>query len=186
MRHGQAISNVRGVCSSWPEKFYNPITDLGRQTVKESAEKLKKICVEQGKSIDLIFASPLLRCQQTVEIVGDILGVKPETEERLKEIEFGEFNGKDQKEMWASFKDEQDRIARAVDGGETYKQILERMTAIVKDLEKKYKDKNIMLVSHECPSFLLQGWFNGFSIKETIEKSPTGERIHKGEIRELN
>ena len=54
MRHGQAISNVKALCSSWPETFYNPLTKTGRETVEESAWKL------MGKNIDLIFASPLL------------------------------------------------------------------------------------------------------------------------------
>lgn len=182
MRHGQAISNVKEVCSSWPEKFNNPLTDLGKKMVKESIEKL----INSGKKIDLIFASPLLRCQQTAEIVGDFLKTKHQTDERLREIDFGIFNNKNQKEMWNSFEKEENRIYKGVDGGETYLQILDRMKAVIHDLEKNNQNKNILLISHEGPSFLLCGWFKDFSIEETIKNSPTGERIHKGEIRELN
>ena len=73
MRHGQALSNVRALCSSWPEKFHNPLTKIGREAVKASAEKLKK----SGRCVDLIFASPLLRAKQTALIVGKIFKVKP-------------------------------------------------------------------------------------------------------------
>jgi len=181
MRHGQAISNVNKIYSSWPETFENPLTDLGRDTVKESVQKLK----DSGAKIDLIYNSPLLRTKQTAEIAGQILEVKPVEDKNLKEIDFGSFNGKHQDLMWASVKAEKDRIKKGVDGGESYEQVLNRMKEVVYGIEEKYENKNILLVSHEGPSFLLQGWFNGFSIEKTVENSPAGERIHKAEIREI-
>jgi broad specificity phosphatase PhoE len=193
MRHGQAISNVKDICSCWPEKFKNPLTIFGKEMVRESAEKLKAKLDLSGQNIDLIFVSPLLRTQQTAEIAGKILEVKMlstgrqvRTDKRLREIGFGKFNGKNLEGMWKSFKNEKQRISKGPDGGESYKQILDRMVAVVKDIEKKYKNRNIMLVSHEGPLFLLQGKIMGLSVKETIEKYPLDKRIHKAEVRELN
>jgi broad specificity phosphatase PhoE len=186
LRHGQAISNVKGLCSSWPEKFKNPLTELGKETIKESAQKLKKNCAEQGRSIDLIFASPLLRTKQTSEIAGKILKVKPRPDKRLREIGFGVFNNHHLEGMWKYFKTEEQRIKQSPPKGETYQEILERMMSFLKDTDKKYKGKNILIVSHEGPLFLLQGKVMGLSFKETIKKFPLGKRIHKGEVRELN
>lgn len=186
MRHGQAISNVKRFCSNWPEKFKNPLTKFGEEMVRESAEKLKEELDSEGQTIDLIFTSPLLRTKQTAEIVSKILGVKPKIDRRLREIGFGKFNGKSLYLMWDSFKKEEERINKGADGGETYKQILERMLSLVKEVEKKYKERNVLLVSHEGPSFLLQGKLMGLSIKETIKEFTLEERIHKAEIRKLN
>ncbi len=180
MRHGQATSNVRAVCSCWPEKFKNPLTKLGKEMVKESAEKLR------DKNIDLIFASPLLRTKQTAEIAGKLLKIKPKYDKRLKEIGFGIFNGESLEKMWKYFKTESERIRQRPPKGETYPEISERMMSFLKDTDKKYKNKNILIVSHEGPLFLLQGKIVGLSLKETIKKSPLEKRIHKGEIRELN
>lgn len=146
MRHGQAISNVKSLCSSWPEKFRNPLTKLGRKTVKKSAKNLL------DKNIDLIFSSPLLRTKQTAEIVGKVLGVESKIDKsstnfgnpklvldkRLREVGFGIFNGKKLESMWKSFKIEEERIKKGADGGETYEQILERMMSFLKDVDKKY------------------------------------------------
>ena len=181
MRHGQALSNVRAVCSNWPEKFHNPLTKLGREVVKESAEKLQK----SGRNIDLIFCSPLLRTEQTAGIAGRIFKVKPKTDKRLREIEFGEFNGVKLESMWKRFKKEEERIGKGADGGETYKEILKRMLDFLKDINKKYKGKNILIISHEGPLVLLQAKIMGLSLKETTQ-IPLEKRIHKGEIRELN
>ncbi|MCX6720809.1 MAG: histidine phosphatase family protein [Candidatus Staskawiczbacteria bacterium] len=188
MRHGQALSNVRGVCSNWPEKFNNPLTEYGQEMVRESAEKLKAKLDLEGQTIDVILCSPLLRTKQTAQIAGKILnnGVKIKVDKRLREIGFGKYNGKDLHSMWRSFKHEEERINKGADGGETYTHILDRMFSVVKDIEKKYKDRNVMLISHEGPSFLLQGKFMGLTIKQTIKEFSLDKRIHKAEIRELN
>ena len=180
MRHGQAISNTKAMCSCWPEKIHNPLTKIGKQVIKESVKKLL------DKKIDLIFASPLLRTQQTAEIVGRALKIKIRTDKRLREIGFGKYNNKNLEGMWKQFKHESERVSRGAEGGESSAQILNRMMDFLKDVNKKYKGKNILIVSHEGPLFLLQGRVEGLTIKETITSYPLNKRIHKGEIRELN
>jgi broad specificity phosphatase PhoE len=186
MRHGQAISNVKRLCSCRPEKFHNPLTEYGEEMARESIEKLKEKLDKKGQIIDLIFCSPLLRTKQTAQIAGKIFNVKPKTDAKLREIGFGKFNAKSLDSMWRSFKKEEDRINKGPDGGESYSKISSRMTAVIKNIEKKYKDRNILLISHEGPLFLLQGKFMGLSIKQVIKKFPPEKRIHKAEIRELN
>lgn len=180
MRHGQAISNVKAVCSCWPEKFKNHLTAAGVATIKESAEKL------QDKKIDLIFASPLLRTKETAEIVGKELHIKPIFDRRLREIQFGIFNDKPLMGMWKSFKLEEERIKKHPLFGENYEHILARMLDFLKETDQKYNSKHILIISHEGPLFLLQGYIDGLSFMQNIKKFPPEKRIHKGEIRELN
>lgn len=186
MRHAQALSNVRALCSNWPEKFKNPLTILGREIVRESAEKFKKNLDLEGQSIDLIFTSPLLRTKETAGIIGKMLGIKPKIDKRLREINFGIFNSRSLESMWKHFKTEEERIAKRPPKGETYSEVLDRMMSFLKDTDKKYKERNILIVSHDGPLTLLQAKVMGFSLKETIKKFPLEKRIHKGEIRELN
>jgi broad specificity phosphatase PhoE len=186
MRHGQAISNVRAVCSCWPEKFKNPLTILGEEIVRESAEKLKAKLDLSGQTIDLIFSSDLLRTKQTSEITGKIFEVKPKFDKRLREINFGIFNNGSLERMWKHFKTEEERIRQKPPKGESYVDILYRMESFLKETNKKYKDRNILIISSEGPLFLLQGRVMGLTLRQTIEKFPLEKRIHKGEIRELN
>jgi len=186
MRHGQAISNVRAVCSCWPEKFKNPLTILGEEIVRESAEKLKTKLDLSGQTIDLIFSSDLLRTKQTSEIAAKIFDVKPKFDKRLREINFGIFNNGSLEKMWKHFKTEEERIKQRPPKGETYAEILQRMESFLKEVNKKYKERNILIVSHDGPLTLLQAKVMGFTLKQTIEHFPLEKRIHKGEIRELN
>ena len=181
MRHGEALSNVRDIVSCWPEIFNNPLTTKGKKDIKVSAEKLK------DKNISLIFHSPLKRTRMSAEIAGKILKVKIKPDKRLREVQFGMYNGHHLKGMWESFKNEEERIYRGVEGGgETYKEILDRMVDFLREVDETYSGRNILIISHEGPLFLLQGKTMGLTITETIEKFPPEARIHKAEIRELN
>jgi broad specificity phosphatase PhoE len=186
MRHGQAKSNVKAWCSCWPEKFKNPLTIFGKEMVRESAEKLEKKLTLKGQTIDLIFCSDLLRTQQTAAIVGKIFKVKPKTDKRLREIHFGIFNNGPLMKMWKHFKTEEERINQRPPKGESYVEILDRMMSFLDEANKKYTKRNILIISHEGPLFLLQGKVEGLNLKQTIKMYPLEKRIHKAEIRELN
>src|SRR3989344_2240901 len=184
LRHGEALSNVKDIVSSWPEKFNNHLTKKGREMIKESAQQLKNTCAEQGLSINLIFTSPLLRTKQTAEIVGEALKIKPKIDKRLREVGFGKLSNGPIDTLWNFFKNEEERIKKRPPKGETYVEILDRLINFLKDTDKKYKNKNILIISHEGPLVLLEGKVMGLSLKETIKKFPSEKRIHKGEIRE--
>lgn len=180
LRHGEAMSNVKKVVSSWPEKFENPLTERGIEMIKESAEKLK------NKNINLIFASPLLRTKQTAGIVGKALKIKPKTDKRLKEINFGNINGSPITDVDNAFKKESERIYKAIPEGESYDNVLNRVYDFLIDIDRKYKGKNILLVSHECPLWVLEAKVNEMPLEEVLKITSRDQRIHKGEVRELN
>lgn len=180
LRHGEALSNARNIVSCWPEKFKNPLTLEGRKMAEDAAKKLK------NKKIDLIFTSPLLRAKETAEIVNKALKIKIRIDKRLKEICFGIFNSKASAEFEECFENTEERINNGAPRGESYKDVLERMIDFLKTTERKYKKKNILIVSHQAPLFLLEGYIKDFSLSETV-KIILGEKMLKtGESKNLN
>ena len=180
MRHGQAISNVKEIVSCWPEKFKNPLTKLGKEMVKESAEKLK------DKNIDLIFASPLLRTQQTAEIVEKKLKIKTKvkTDKRLREQSSGIFNGLSFAKLTSFFGElDPKRFRMRPEKGETYIEIKKRMVDFLKDIDKKYEGKNILIISHELPLLLLDSAVKGLPNKDFYLKR---EKLSIAQLRRLN
>ena len=161
MRHGQAVSNVKNIVSCWPEKFKNPLTSLGREKVEESAKKII------GKNIDLIFSSDLLRTKQTAEIVGKFLGIKPIFDKRLREQNSGVFNGESFQNLKHFFGERGlRRFKIKPQKGETYIDIKKRMVNFLKSTDKKYRSKNILIVSHGKPIDLLEAAVRGISNKD--------------------
>lgn len=179
MRHGEAISNVKQVVSSWPEKFKNPLTSKGRAQIKMAAKKLA------DKKIDLIFSSDLLRAKQTSEIIGKTLKINPKFDKRLREAGFGNLNGRPAEEL-LYLKFEEGKLNHVVKKSENYDDVLKRVSGFIKEINRKYKGKNILLVSHQCPLWILENWVRGFSLKEGLRKIPKKQRIGRGELRELN
>ena len=177
LRHGEALSNVKNICSSFPETFENPLTGLGREMIKVSAEDLSK------KNIDLIFASDILRTKQTAGIVAEKLNLPITFDTRLREINFGEFNGKTVEESEAYFQQESHRITQAFPEGENYEQLAERISDFLKSTEDKYKNKTILIVTHGFFWWILKSTINGISLVEAIKQD---REIHTGEIKELN
>ena len=219
LRHGEALSNVKNICSSWPETFYNPLTKVGRETIKGIAEKLK------NEKVDLIFYSPVLRTKQTADILGASLHIKPKSDKssttfakqlllekhgisvknninsksilgpkvvldkRLREIGFGVFNGKPVEQFQGYFKKPSQKIRKSVPGGESYSDVARRVFLFFKHINKKYKGKTIMIVSHQAPLLLLLGKINKLSIKDSI--IPLNivfkeKRVTNGELVEVN
>ena len=173
------MSNVKDIMSSWPEKRSFPLTKKGKEQIKEAIEAIKK------ESIDLIFSSDLLRTKQTAEIIEKALKIKPIYDKRLREYNFGVFNGTLLDDYKVLFGDQLKRFHLKPEKGENYSEIKERMFSFLKDLEKKYKGKNILIVSHQLPIILLLGKAENLSNKDIFEKYIKTDKIKNGEIKEL-
>lgn len=179
LRHGEAMSNVKNIVSSWPETFKNPLSVTGRRQIKEAAKKLK------DKGISLIFASDLLRTKQTAEIVAKSLKLKVKFDTRLREISFGDLNGRPAEELlYLGF--ETKRLKYAKRKSENYADVLKRVRSLLKEVEKKHKGKVVLLVSHQCPLWILQNDVEGYSLEKGLKRYPKEKRIGRGELRELN
>jgi broad specificity phosphatase PhoE len=193
LRHGEAVSNTKNICSSWPEKFGNPLTKDGKKQIEKVAEKLK------GKHVDLIFASDLLRTKQTAQIVEKVLNsdlkfdlsqkVKLVWDKRLREIDFGVFNGKSITEFQNYFNGPEEKAKKCVPKGESYPDVLLRLESFFEEINEKYKEKTILIISHQAPLLLLLGSIRGYSVEESI--SPlhnvfNEKRITKGELIKIN
>ena len=179
LRHGEAISNEKRLISSWPEKFNNHLTIKGRKQIKKAAKELKK------KKIDLIISSDLLRTRQTAEIVGKELKIKPKYDKRLREIGFGILNGGRIDSLWNLYENEEERFKKRIPKGESYNDVIKRMYNLFRETEKKYSNKNILLISHECPFTFLEGKTRGLSNPEILKEYSDEKRIKKGEWRVL-
>lgn len=178
LRHGEALSNKKRIVSCFPEKFYNPLTLDGRKQIKDIIPRLKK------KKIDLIFSSNVLRTCQTAGIVAKELKIKPKQDKRLTECDFGVFNGKSIDEFRKFFWG-RERFKKKSPKGETYVEIKKRMYDFLKDIDKKYSNKNILIVSHEAPLTQLEAKIKGVSSQEFFKKYPKKTRIKPGELRRL-
>ena len=188
LRHGESLKNVMDFESCWPEKRYSPLTKKGKKEAKKAGLEAK------SKKIDIIFHSNLLRTKQTAKIVGKILGVNPESDKRLREVNIGIFNGQSIR-VYGNFWDKEGKLSPlqyyseryriSLPRGENYRDLEKRLASFIGEVEKKYKDKNILIISHQRPLTLLEKVANGYSLNKLVSIIMSKKEVKTGELRKL-
>lgn len=167
MRHGEAESNVRSVVSSkidGSEAF--GLTEKGRVSAEDAGKKLK------ASGIDIIITSPFVRTKETAEIVAGAIGFdtsKIIVDERIKEIDTGDFDGKPISEYRDHFVSMAEKLTKRPEGGENLLDVKRRVMALLSELENEYKDKTILIVTHEYPIWMLMAGIEGAGISRSVE-----------------
>jgi broad specificity phosphatase PhoE len=179
MRHGQSMANVAGLIVSRIENDRRGdygLSALGRKQALETAHAC-------GLPRDtIICSSDFSRARQTAEIVRSYLDA-PEVElsEALRERCFGKWEGSatdNYTQVWAA---DETSAAEVGSGVEPAAAVLDRTTAFIADLERRYCGRDILLVSHGDTLQILQAGF--------LRISPTRHRslpfLDTAEIRGL-
>lgn len=184
LRHGQTTHQIESpeTIYYWPDG--NPpyaLTELGKSQIQEKALQLK------DKNIDLIFSSDILRTKQTTEIVAQELGLEPEFDQRLRDTNWGVFQGKSMKQAWAFYDYHMEKkFTIAPSGGESWHDVKTRVIDLLKEIEQKYSQKNILIVSHGDPLWLLEDWINELNQKQSLERRKNGCPMKMGDLKEIN
>lgn len=123
-RHGLTDWNARGLVQGQTDI---PLNDTGRAQAAEAASRLASLQPVR------IISSDLSRARDTATALADLTGLTVETDERLREMNFGIREGKTQAEaveqfpepmrLWLAGKDV------AMPGGESYAQAAQRFAA---------------------------------------------------------
>jgi len=183
MRHGESKSNAQGYASTTLGDS-NPLTEKGHQEVLTAAEKLK------GKKIDLIITSPFERTKQTADLLVAALGLSPETvlvDERLGEISVGVLDGKPNSEYHAFLGNEADWGYKTPEGGESWSDVKRRAGAFLYEIERTYKGKTILIISHNAVLRMFGAINDGLSLAGTaFDHDEDGKRYENTETRELS
>ncbi|MGV0409650.1 bifunctional RNase H/acid phosphatase [Corynebacterium resistens] len=169
LRHGQTQMSVDGQFSglSDPE-----LTGYGQWQADRAAEFIAR----RGE-IATIVSSPLKRATQTADAVARALRMGDgavEVEERLIEMDFGHWEGREFKEVRESHPEEHEACfsdpCQAPKGGESPEQVYRRVSELIDELAEKYQGRNVLLVSHVTPikSVLRYAMCAGGEIYRTI------------------
>ncbi|WP_284644762.1 histidine phosphatase family protein [Paenibacillus silviterrae] len=146
IRHGETEWNAG-------QQRYSGRTDIelsehGRQQAIQAAELLKEARYNR------VIASTLTRAKQTAEPIAAIHGLKMQTDERLVEADFGQWEGlyahvihKEYADQWQAWVADPSDV-RAGGTGETRAEIADRMTRFLQEAAVEYAEERIVVVSH--------------------------------------
>lgn len=164
MRHGETECNKRGEVSSTVNSD-DKLTKLGREQVEKSAIGLK------NKNINLIITSPFLRNRETVEILAEKMGFDKDNiifDDRLHEMSLPMYEGKKWDEYHNDYPKTVENFFAAPEGNESYEDVRRRSMSVLYDIEKKYHGKNILIVTHGSPVWLMFSEVNCLSTGQSL------------------
>ncbi len=127
-----------------------------------------------NKKIDLIITSDLTRAIDTAQIAGEILGIPKEKiiiDKRLREFDSGIFNYRNPKEKWEWFNTQQDQLKQKYENGESFLDFALRLKDFCDDANKKYHNKNILIVSHQLTIFAIDEFQKAHDLKNIVGTS---------------
>lgn len=164
IRHGETDWNLFKRCNGMTETFLN---QTGLQQAKLQAENLKDI------NFDVCFCSSQIRARQFCEILyrGSII-----FDERLAEIYCGEFEGMEETpEMMKAF---WQAIQTGDRGTENFRSFIKRNCDVCDMIEKDYKGKNVLIITHAANARVVNYYFTEKPQKYDWNK----QVIQKGEL----
>ncbi|OGD69601.1 hypothetical protein A3E89_00095, partial [Candidatus Campbellbacteria bacterium RIFCSPHIGHO2_12_FULL_35_10] len=180
MRHGEAENNTLNVSSAKAENSHH-LTDKGKEQVAETIKGLKNM------RIDLIISSPFVRTKETTEMVAKEIGVNEIIfDDRLIETQVGDFEGKDITEYRNFTKSLEEKFLQTPPNGESLIELKNRVGDFIYEIDKKYSDKNILIVTHEYPAWLLIAVTKGLNGAEAVELKHKENLFENADIKELD
>lgn len=159
IRHGESQSNTQNILDSLGMSS-NSLTENGREQAKKVALELKE------KGITKIISSPFERTKETSQIIADELGVSVEFDDRLREFNHGDWNGKTIDELYNDNPEFETNLNFVLKNGESHYDVRARMMQTLFDCEKKQTGEKILLVTHGGPLWML---LTGAALKNDSE-----------------
>ncbi len=162
LRHAESEGNVKPVYQG-----IEPGTDLtsrGKKQAGAAGEFLKS----DHHPVRTIYCSPLARTRQTAQAVADATGAELVVDERLREVAFGEYEGKSVDFSDLTFV--KARRAHKLETGkvesiyhfpgmETWKQVHERIEDFLDEVLPKHRGEHIVIVTHADPFLNIRNFF---------------------------
>jgi probable phosphoglycerate mutase len=145
LRHGETThSRHGGYCGTTDPD----LTDAGSAMAKAFADAYKEI------PWSAIFVSPLKRTRSTARPICDAVGLDPEIREGLKEMDFGAWENQTVEQVQTHYAADYMRWLtepawNSPTDGETAVQVYSRASLVMAEIEAKYPDGDVLVVSHK-------------------------------------
>lgn len=148
VRHAETEWNRAG---RWQGHADPALSAEGRRQAEVLANRV--VAEPEAGELGPLLCSDLVRCVETATALGRHLGLEPQTDARLRELDVGQWSGCLREEIAARDGDllmrfdAEDPDARPP-GGETRREIRERAHAVTKEFAQRYPDSRILVVTH--------------------------------------
>lgn len=146
LRHGETTySKTGGFCGDLDPE----LTDAGSQMAAQFAATYAKF------PWDAVYVSPMKRTIATAKPLCDAVGIEMQLRDGLREIKYGKWEGEIVESVREKYPEEYvnwlaEPAWNAPNGGETSVEIASRSSLVIAEIQEKYKNGNVLVVSHKA------------------------------------
>jgi broad specificity phosphatase PhoE len=144
VRHGQTDWNVDGRYQGWADI---PLNNTGFDQAHALASVLKR------QTYVALYSSDLSRARQTAEVIGQYVGLPVQIDQRLREIDQGEWEGQRVAEVKLRYHavietGEKDPVNTPAPGGESVAQVAARAAQALNEITAHHPTGPVLAVMH--------------------------------------
>lgn len=162
VRHGETEYNKKGCYYGWTD------CSLAQEGIEQS-EALRRVF--ENIQYDVVLSSDLKRAVETANIING--GTKELfIDKRLRELNFGKWEGKSYQEVATEYKEHwnlwiEDYENATPTEGESFVSMYNRICEYLDEMLNLYKDKSIVLVSHNGSLRIIAAYLLGLTLDKT-------------------
>lgn len=184
VRHGETDWNRDGLYQGQADI---PLNENGLRQARETASKL----AQAGVSFAALYSSPLQRALQTARETAARLHLSVQLDERLKEIDQGDWTGRNYKEVVSQFDQTPSSLApqeadgltalqkakleaalQRAPGGESVTEVAERMAACASEIAARHPGARVLVFSHGLALATLYCRVKSIPLEEVYQHIP--------------
>jgi len=165
VRHGATASNLATPAILQGRDVDHGLCDQGRQQAERTAKLLS------GRQFLAAFCSPLKRARETAEAIANPHEIEAQAVEALVEADVGEWNGRswddiarEEPEAYERFRN--DPGTYGYRGGETIKDVLDRVRPAIQRIVSENLGRNVLVVAHSVVNRTFIGNALGLSFSQ--------------------
>jgi len=172
IRHGETDWNVE---RRWQGHADVPLNERGLQQSAHIAQQLA------GAGLTAIYSSDLQRALDTARALSAATGLPVQTDPRLREINQGEWQGLLAEDVEARYGDILRRrrlnpLDAGPPGGETVKQVLDRVIAAIDEIRRHHPLERVAVVSHGFALALVRVHYQDYPFSEVWKLIPPNDQ----------
>jgi broad specificity phosphatase PhoE len=155
--HSISTDNEAGVATGW---LGGELSEAGREQARLLGER------RRCDAIDLVLVSDLARAVETAQIAFVDSGLRVRRDARLRECDYGEWNGMPVARL------EAERAAHVdvpYPGGQSYRDVCGQMAVLLDELRDGSRGGRVLLIGHSATRWALDHLIDGVPLEQLVD-----------------
>ena len=154
--HSTTMDNENGIATGW---LPGELSTAGRAQARELGER------RRDDNIAAIYVSDLARALETVRIAFEGSAVPVVVDARLRECNYGRFNGMPAAQL---HNERASHVDVAWPDGESYEEVVRRTRPLLADVLARWDNERVLLVGHSANWWALDHLLDGRDMNELV------------------